>query len=585
MAKRAAVLILIAFAAGCRSNPSEKLAKLTDEFVHTSLSFSPSAATAAGLHEHNKQNLDNMLEDFSIPNLDRQKKFYEDFQARLKAIPADKLSVEDTADLTILDDQTALALLDLTAIQTPAHNPTLYVETLGNALFAPFVLEYAPKPQRIQSIIARLGHVPLFLDQATSNLISAPAIWSQVAIEENQGNIDLVDKTIRAGVPDDLKDAYARASRPALEAMNKFQGFLRTNLAARDNYGWQLGQDRYTRKFRYALESGTEADTMLDQAERDLQRVRARMMETALPIHREFAPAHKDHPELSGDAQQNAVIGETLARIAEKHATRESYMDDARKALDEARAFVQQKRLLKLPSRSNLQVIPTPEFMRGVYAVGGFNAAPALEPQLGAFYWVTPIPDTWEKDRVESKLREYNFYKLKLLTIHEAMPGHYVQIEIANDVQPPSRRLLRSVYGNGPYIEGWAQYATQMMLEQGFMNNSPEMALTFMKEELRVIANAILDVRLQMLNMKDDEALDLMMRQTFQEKEEATAKLQRAKLSSCQLPMYYIGWRGWIKIRDEQQKAKGASFNLAAFHDAALAKGAVPVPILGRLLP
>lgn len=585
MAKRVAVLTLVAFAAGCRSNPSEKLAKLTDEFVRTSLSFSPSAATAAGLHEFEKKKLDDLLEDYSIPNLDRQKKFYEDFQARLKAIPPEKLTDEDRADLTILDDQTSLALLELTAIQTPAHNPTLYVETLGNALFSPFILEYAPKPQRIQSIIARLGHVPLFLDQAASNLVSSPAIWTQVAIEENQGNIELVDKTIRAGVPDDLRDAYARAARPALEAMNKFQGFLRTNLGARDNYQWQLGQDRYTRKFRYYLESGVEADTMLDNAERDLLRVRARMLELALPLHREFAAAHKDHADLPLDQQQNTVIREVLDKIAEKRSTRESYMDDGKKALDEARAFIQQKGLLKLPSRSNLQVIPTPEFMRGVYAVGGFNSAPALEPQLGAFYWVTPIPETWEKERVDSKLREYNFYKLKLLTVHEAMPGHYVQIEIANDVQPPSRRLLRSVYGNGPYIEGWAQYATQMMLEQGFLNNAPEMALTFMKEELRVIANAILDVRLQMLGMKDEEALDLMMRQTFQEKEEATAKLQRAKLSSCQLPTYYIGWRLWSRIRDEQQKAKGGAFNLAAFHDAALAKGAVPLTVLGRLLP
>lgn len=584
MAKCVAVLTLVALAAGCRSNPSEKLAKLTEEYVYTALSFSPSAATSAGLHVHQKQNLDNLLDDFSSPNLDRQKKFYEDFQTRLKALPVDKLTAEDRADLTILEDQTALALLDLNSIQTPSHNPTMYVETLGNALFSPFVLEYAPKPQRIQSIIARLGHVPLFVDQATSNLVSSAPIWIQVAIEENQGNIDLVDKTIRAGVPDDLKDAYARAARPAIEAMNKFQNFLKTNLSARDNYNWQLGQDRYTRKFRYLLESGIEADTMLDQAERDLQRVRTRMLELALPLHRDLAPAHKDHAELAGEEQQNTVIGEVLGKIAEKRSTRESYMDDARKDLDEARAFVQQKGLLKLPSRANLKVIPTPEFMRGVYAVGGFNSAPALEPQLGAFYWVTPIPETWDKDRVDSKLREYNFYKLKLLTIHEAMPGHYVQIEIANDVQPLSRRLLRSVFGNGPYIEGWAQYATQTMLEQGFLNNSPEMALTFAKEELRVIANAILDVRLQMLNMKDEEALDLMMRLTFQEKEEATAKLQRAKLSSCQLPMYYLGWRGWKGVAAEVQKAKGGAFNLAAFHDAALSKGAVPLPALGPLL-
>jgi uncharacterized protein (DUF885 family) len=258
-------------------------------------------------------------------------------------------------------------------------------------------------------------------------------------------------------------------------------------------------------------------------------------------------------------------------------------MDDARQDLAEARAFVERKRLLTLPLRANLQVIPTPEFMRGVYSVGGFSAAPALEPQLGAFYWVTPIPAGWPKERVESKLREYNYYKLKLLTIHEAMPGHYVQMEIANNVQPESRRLLRSVFGNGPYIEGWGEFATQAMLDEGFLDRSPEMALTFAKEKLRVIANAILDVRLHTLNMTDQEALDLMEKQTFQEEEEATAKLQRAKLSSCQLPMYFVGWSDWLSVRD-QYRQKHPSSSASTFNDWALKEGAVPLPALTRLL-
>jgi len=184
---------------------------------------------------------------------------------------------------------------------------------------------------------------------------------------------------------------------------------------------------------------------------------------------------------------------------------------------------------------------------------------------------------------VESKLREYNFHKLNLLTIHEAMPGHYVQFEYANGVQPSTRRLLRSVFGNGPYIEGWGQYATQVMLDEGF-DRSPEMALTFAKEELRVIANTILDIRLQMLGMTDEEAMDLMLKQTFQEAEEARAKLQRAKLSSAQLPTYFVGWRGWLKVRDEFKQSKGGSFSLPEFNDRALKEGAVPLPALASLL-
>lgn len=583
MAKCAVVLPLLLFLAGCGKDPSKSLPGLTDEFVYNSLAFSPSSATSAGLHEYQGQKLDEVLDDFSASALAKQRAFYEKFQGKLSDLKTEGLSAEERADLQIMQDQIALALLDLTEIHTPLHSPQSYVETLGNALFSPYVLEYAPKPDRMRQIIARLQKVPLFLDQASTNLVSSPTIWTQVAIDENDGNIALVDNEIRAAVPPDLSDAYARAARPALDAMNKFKTYLKGSLSSRNDARWQLGSI-YPRKFRYVLESGVEADDTLQRAERELSAVRARMLEIARPLHAALAPGHKDHSELSGVERENAIIGEVLSNIAQKHSTRDSYMDDAKKDLEEARAFVQEKHLLTLPPRSNLQVIPTPMFQRGIYAVGGFSPAPALQPELGAFYWVTPIPETWPKERVESKLREYNFYKLKLLTIHEAMPGHYVQFEFANDVQPKPRRLLRSIFGNGPYIEGWGQYATQTMLDEGFQKHSPEMTLTFAKEELRVIANAILDIRLQMLNMTDEEAMDMMQKQTFQEAEEAKAKLQRAKLSSAQLPTYFVGWRGWLKVRDDFRQAKGSGYTLSDFNDRALKEGAVPLPVLGTLL-
>jgi uncharacterized protein (DUF885 family) len=584
MVKLVAVVSVVLMIIGCSRNSAGDFSRLSDEFVYTTLSFSPVTATASGLHQYNNQNFDDMLDDVSPAAFEKEKKFYEGFRQRLSGLKTESLTAADRADVTVMQDQISLALLDLNQIHNSLHNPTVYVETLGNALFNPFVLEYAPQPARIRNIIARLQGAPLFLDQASTNLLSAPDIWTKVAMEENEGNIALVDKTIRAAVPADLTDAYNRAAQTALGAMQKFQNYLQKSLSARTAADWRLGRDHYVEKFRYTLESGVDAETMLANAETDLSRVRARMLDLALPLHRRLFPPHKDHADLSGEERENKVVGEVLDKIAERHSTRESYMDDARKDLDEARAFVQEKRLLTLPPRSNLQVIPTPEFMRGIYSVAGFSPAPALEPQLGAFYWVTPIPPEWPKERVESKLREYNFYKLKLLTIHEAIPGHYVQGEYANDVQPKTRRVLRSIFGNGPYVEGWAQYATQMMLDEGFLDHSPELALTFAKEELRVIANAILDVRLQMLNMSDTEALDLMEKRTFQEKEEATGKLQRAKLSSCQLPTYFVGWRGWLRVRDGYKQAKGASYSLAEFNDKALQQGAVPLAVLGQLL-
>jgi len=301
---------------------------------------------------------------------------------------------------------------------------------------------------------------------------------------------------------------------------------------------------------------------LLSEAEADLKTTRAEMEKLAAP----------------------KTPKQVLDEIARQHPTPETYMIQARKTLEEATAFVREKGLVMLPQRSNLEVIETPEFMRGIYAVGGFNPAPPLQPELGAFYWITPIPKSWTKDRIESKLREYNNYGLQHLTVHEAMPGHYVQLEYANDVQPKSRRLLRNVFGNGAYVEGWAVYTQQLMTDQGYPDNSLGMRMTWLKQLLRLLANAILDVRLQTMGMTDQQALDLMINDAYQEKEEATAKLQRAQLSSCQLPTYFAGWKGWLAARDHYRQQKGAAFSLPEFHERALKEIAVPMPVLDRLL-
>jgi uncharacterized protein (DUF885 family) len=572
MAKNEVALLAAVFLWGCGGKTAvQSIPQLTDEFVYSTLAFSPSAASSAGYHQHSGVALDAQLDDFSAASIAAQNKFYREFRRKLSALKPEQLSPADHADFDILSDQTSLYLLELESIQSYRHNPTLYVELIGNALFAPYSLEYAPLPQRYRHLIARLHRVPTLLAQARQNLADAPEIWNRVAQEENDGTIGLIDKTLRTGAPAELKADYDRAAAPALKTLREFNRYLKNDLSKKTS-DWRLGKERYAAKFRYSLGTDRPVEEVLAAAEADIKTVRRKMWDLSLPLHVKMYPTHRDPVDL------NLIVGEVLNRIAEQHSTPQKYFADARRDLEETRQFVQAKNLLPLPSRNNLQVIETPEFMRGIYAVGGFNPAPALEPQLGAFYWLTPIPATWPRERIESKLREYNLYGLKLLTVHEAMPGHYVQFEYTNDIQPQSRRLLRGVFGNGPYIEGWAVYATELMLDQGYRNGSPELRLTFLKQVLRLLANAVIDIRLHTTGMTEQECLDLMTQRTFQEKEEATAKLQRAKLSSCQLPTYYVGWRGWQKIR------QGSTLPLAEFHRRALSEGAVPLPVLERLL-
>jgi uncharacterized protein (DUF885 family) len=552
----------IAITSSCKM-PGERqdFSKTTEDFVYGSLALSPVSATSAGYHEHHGVRLDERLDDLSGGGIQEQRQFYFEFRDRLALIKPESLAPEERADYQIIQNQVDLALLDLRRIQSFRHNPTMYVELIGNALFNPFVLEYAPLETRYRHIVQRLFKIPAFLENARRMLVDSPEVWNRVAQEENDGNIDLIDKTLRAKVPPAIKADFDRAAKSALDALRGFNTFLKTELS-RKPAEWRLGKDKYEEKFRYTLASGKSPDQVLSEAETALKDMRGEMTKLAAP----------------------RSIQEALDKIAQQHATPESYLDDARRDLEEATKFVRAKHLVTLPGRTNLQVIPTPEFMRGIYAVGGFNAAPVLEPQLGAFYWVTPIPSDWPKGRIESKLREYNSYGLQELTIHEAMPGHYVQLEIANNVEPKSRRLLRNIYGNGAYVEGWAVYAQQLMSDEGYLNNSVELRLTLLKQLLRAISNTILDIRLQTMNMTEQQALDLMIRDTFQEKEEATAKLQRAQLSSCQLPTYFVGWRGWLDVREEYKKRKGAAFNLTEFHDAALKESAVPLSVLGQLL-
>jgi uncharacterized protein (DUF885 family) len=577
-------IIAVPLVAGCAlSQNKSSFAELEEEFVYTTLSFSPVAATSAGYHRHQGVNLDEQLDDFGAASVERQKRFYKGMRARLaEAGRPQELSPEERADAAVMRNQIELALLELETIQSYRHNPTSYVELIGNALFNPLVLEFAPKTERLRDIIARTEKIPAFLEQAKANLADSPEIWTNVAGEENQGNIDLLERSLPAVMPRELRGEFDRAAKTALAALRGFQDYLKNDLAKRNHADWRLGRENYQRKFRHTLATDVSPEQVLGEAESDLKKVRAQMLELARNV--KLPGSHKISGDFSPHDAENRVISEVLDQIAGRHATPETYMADAKRDLAEARAFVKSKNLLTLPLRGNLQVIETPEFMRGIYAVGGFSPAPALEPQLGAFYWVTPIPKSWPPERIESKLREYNFYHLKLLTIHEAMPGHYVQGEFADDIEPKSRRVLRALWGSGTYVEGWAVYAEQLMLDEGYLDHAPELRLTFQKEMLRVLANTILDVRLQTMGMTDRQALDLMERETFQETEEANAKLQRAKLSSCQLPTYFVGWRDWLRVRDAYQRMKGPAFSLREFHDRALKPGAVPLPALAQLL-
>lgn len=551
----------------CTTKPP-RFSTIAEEFVLNSLTFSPSAATAAGYHRHNGVPLDELLDEFSPQTASRQRAYYGRFANGLKRdVVPEKLSPEDRADFELVRQLISLARFEIEEVAVWTHAPQMYAEVIGNALFVPYAQEYGPRNKRFYDILKRLERIPSRVLQAEANLISSPKVWREVAIAENLGNIELI-AMLQKERPAAISKKFDAAASKATQAILQFNQFLAKEMEGKD-YDWRLGPVKYEKKFQLTLGTSEVPSQLLAAAETELKRTREEMARLC---------------GWSRKGDLNPIVRKRLDEIAKNRGTREDYFNNAKRDLAEATAFVQQKSLLKLPPNKNLSVIETPSFMRGIYSVGGFNPAPAMDPTLGAQYWLTPIPANWPAERVESKLREYNFYGLKLLTIHEAMPGHYVQFEYANRVEPRGRRLLRSVFANGAYVEGWAIYSTQMLLEEGYLDHDPNLKLTFLKQQLRMIANAILDIKLQTGRMSDDEAMRLMIEDTFQEREEAAGKLQRAKLSSVQLVTYFAGWRDHIRMREIAREVKGKNFNLAAYHQSVLEAGGLPVAAVCKLI-
>src|ERR1700687_4306161 len=271
--RRTVLALVIVSLGGCsRPNPAMQFDKLTEDFLYGSLALSPVSATAAGYHLHNGVPLDELVDDYSAGGLDQQRTFYKDFQLRIAALDGSTLDKEQRADLDIIKNNIDSALLELDSIQSYKHNPTAYVELAGNALYTPYMLNYAPAEKRFGQIIKRLERIPALFDQAKANLVDAPEVWNRVAREENDGNIGLIDKTLRDAAPESHKAAYGVAAEKALAAVRDFNAFLKDKLSAKTS-DWRLGKEKYARKFALVLASGRTPEDLLAAAEADLENV------------------------------------------------------------------------------------------------------------------------------------------------------------------------------------------------------------------------------------------------------------------------------------------------------------------------
>ncbi|HET7676843.1 MAG TPA: DUF885 domain-containing protein [Candidatus Limnocylindrales bacterium] len=489
-------------------------------------------------------------------------------RAAAESLSEDDLSPDERVDRSILLEAIDAALFEDEVLRQETWDPLRYVYLLGSGLFALLARDYAPFRHRGDAFLGRMAGIPAVLAAARGNLLGMPdrpvsLLHTETALEQLAGIGELIDEAIAMAEMERARDrdidhhrTIPEAAPPVRAALDEFRTFLDRDVRARAKGEGRLGSELFGAKLRHTLSSERPAADILASARRDFERVRDEMVRLARELWPTWLP-DEPLPEGEGEAVENEIVQRVLDAVAREHQTPESLLDYCQREVARIEGFVRRNQMVGLP-REPLRITWTPIFMR---AYGGAFLSPPgpLDAAQPSHFWVTPPGDDWPPERTESYLREDNDRMLRLLCIHEAVPGHYLQLSWSN--RCPS--LTRAVFRDGMFAEGWAVYVTQVMMDVGYGRRDPALMLFHWKFYLRAVANAILDVLTHTAELSEHEAMDLMVRRSFQEEQEARAKWLRARLTSTQLCTYYLGslefWELEVAVRRRAALATGAS--------------------------
>jgi len=561
--------------AGCSRETREdrEFANLSDDFLDWYFEAHPVTATAEGEHVH-----DNRIDDLGADARRLELERLHGFLSRLEAIDREQLSRDNGIDATILRNRIDRMIFSIEKTEDWKRNPLLYTRLLGNSIYLLIARDFAPIEERLASATARLREFPRVVEQAIENLDNPPAVHTETAIRQNRGTITLLDRDLRAEAAKAKMDLseFGKTLDDALGALERFQDYLEDDLYFASKGDFRLGGELYREKLRLTLMTDMTSEKILEMAQVEKARLHDEMFALAAPIYLEMNPGEtidRVSPEL-----KMKVIRTVLDDIARSHPEPEQLLDACTSAYAETERFVREHDIITLP-KEPLEIIWAPEFSRGV-AVAGLSSPGPLDSGMKAFYVVSPPPDDRTEDQIESFLREYNDEMIRILTVHEAMPGHYVQLAYSNRF--PS--LLRAVFSSGTFVEGWAVYTERMMLEEGYGNRNPRLWLQREKFYLRAVINAILDAGIHMGGMSEYEAMKLMIEEGFQEESEAAGKWRRACLTSAQLSTYFVGYKEVSALRERAEAEWGDKFDLKEFHERLLGYGSPPPRLVEGLL-
>ena len=556
---------------------------LADEYISDLTNFSPVYATLIGDHS-----ADGELDRVDAAGREESLELLREYKTALEALDFDELSKENQVDAALLLHNLDAGIWSTETLQEWAWNPLYYIQLSGSAIYSLVARDFAPIEQRLASATARLEQLPRFLEQARAeiNPERVPKIHAETAVSQNPGLGSIIDNMILPnmdGIPADLRERLGAAIETARNAIADHQTWLEEDLLPRANGNFRIGAELYDTKLAFALNSPMSRKEIKARAELEYENVRNEMYEIAKIVYLEKYPMTA-FPDTADEAYKQAIVRAALEEAYKALPPRDGIVEVAKQQLQEATDFVVEHNIVTMPEEP-VEVIIMPEFQRGV-SLAYLDPPGPLDRDQPAFYAVAPLPEDWTDLQVESFLREYNLYSLQDLTIHEGVPGHYLQLALSN--RYPS--TLRSVLWSGPFVEGWAVYAEQVMIEAGYQNNDPLQRLITLKWYLRAVTNAIIDSAIHVDGMSRDGAMKLMVEGGFQEEREAAGKWVRAQLTSAQLSTYFVGYQEHIEMRAAVEKAWGDEFTLRRYHDQALSYGSPPVKyvralILGEPIP
>jgi uncharacterized protein (DUF885 family) len=532
---------------------AEPLPHFVDEYLAYLYEINPTTATFDGVHVH-----DDLLEDFSRPAIDAQIRTLGGFARRLAAIDPARLTDIERLERPALESSIRARLFELEEVRTFERSPQLFADTLATSLAGQALFDYAPLAERARRVHSKLRQVPRLMQAARDNIKDPPGIFVKVGLESLRGTLRFIH--------DDLPRAFANlgdlhllgdladASTEAWNSVSSYVEFLETDLAPRSKGSFRLGRERFEQKF--SLDEGLTigADKLLAIATRELHKTQEEFRRVASRVNggdpvAAWQKAKADHPPAG---QLVAVAEEQLAELAD---------------------FIRRQRIVTLPEGAPVAVRPTPKFYRWT-AASMWTPGPFESKPVRAFYYITDVDPSWPPARQDEHLRDFSYGALWSISIHEVFPGHFLHYQRLRQVESTLRKSI--LFSSSAFVEGWAHYCEQMMIDEGFRKNDTGVRLGQLAESLIRLCRCIVGIRLHCEDMSVEQAVRFFREEAFLEEPTARREAERGTFDPSYI-LYSAGKLMLLKLREDYKAHVGAKYTLRDFHDTLLGNGTVPI--------